>query len=79
MKEIYLFLSSGKTARNKKKQQKEKQHCFPQAPASGRFLHCSAARENAGSFQKRISSLVSPFGSRADHKPQKGRQEKQPS
>jgi len=40
-----------------------KQHCFPQATASGRFLHFSAARENAGSSQKRISSLVRSFGS----------------
>jgi len=63
MKGIYLFLSSSKTARNKEKQQKGKQHCFPQATASGRFLHFAAARENAGSSQKRISSLVRSFGS----------------
>lgn len=63
MKGIYLFLSSRKTARNKEKQQKGNQHCFPQATASGRFPHFSAARENAGSSQKRISSLVRSFGS----------------
>jgi hypothetical protein len=73
MKEIYLFLSSSKTARNK-----EKTTLFPGGYCQRSISSFSSTRENAGSSQKGISSLVRSFRLRADYKPRRGRQEKQP-